>query len=139
MSVLHLKQNVIVKVIVTERFKNEFKDDISRQINEAESKARDLKASLGRLVIESAGIQNPTYVESLKARIEEERMIQEALAAQLKEKLKEVENLPIDSVYPYMVVEGQADVNVGDNLLNKISATEITIKDGIVVEIKEGA
>jgi len=139
MSVLHLKQNVIVKVIVTEKFKNEFKDDISRQINDAESKARDLKASLGRLVIESAGIQNHTYVESLKARIEEERMIQEALAAQLKEKLKEVERLPIDSVYPYMVVEGQADVNVGDNLLNKISATEVTIKDGIVVEIKEGA
>ncbi|MBP8613109.1 MAG: YlqD family protein [Candidatus Atribacteria bacterium] len=139
MSVLHLKQNVIVKVIVTEKFKNEFKDDISRQINDAESKARDLKASLGRLVIESAGIQNHTYVESLKARIEEERMIQEALAAQLKEKLKEVESLPIDSVYPYMVVEGQADVNVGDNLLNKISATEVTIKDGIVVEIKEGA
>ena len=132
MSVLHLKQNVIVKVIVTEKFKNEFKDDISRQINDAESKARDLKASLGRLVIESAGIQNHTYVESLKARIEEERMIQEALAAQLKEKLKEVESLPIDSVYPYMVVEGQADVNVGDNLLNKISATEVTIKDGIV-------
>ena len=131
MSVLHLKQNVIVKVIVTEKFKNEFKDDISRQINDAESKARDLKASLGRLVIESAGIQNHTYVESLKARIEEERMIQEALAAQLKEKLKEVESLPIDSVYPYMVVEGQADVNVGDNLLNKISATEVTIKDGI--------
>lgn len=139
MSVLHLKQNVIVKVIVTEKFKNEFKDDISRQIDDAESKARDLKASLGRLVIESAGIQNHTYVESLKARIEEERMIQEALAAQLKEKLKEVESLPIDSVYPYMVVEGQADVNVGDNLLNKISATEVTIKDGIVVEIKEGA
>lgn len=139
MSVLHLKQNVIVKVIVTEKFKNDFKDDISRQIDDAESKARDLKASLGRLVIESAGIQNHTYVESLKARIEEERMIQEALAAQLKEKLKEVESLPIDSVYPYMVVEGQADVNVGDNLLNKISATEVTIKDGIVVEIKEGA
>ena len=139
MSVLHLKQNVIVKVIVTEKFKNEFKDDISRQIDDAESKARDLKASLGRLVIESAGIQNHTYVESLKARIEEERMIQEALAAQLKEKLKEVESLPIDSVYPYMVVEGQADVNVGDNLLNKISATEVTVKDGIVVEIKEGA
>jgi len=139
MSVLHLKQNVIVKVIVTEKFKNSLKDDISRQINDAESKARDLKASLGRLVIESAGIQNHTYVESLKARIEEERMIQEALAAQLKEKLKEVESLPIDSVYPYMVVEGQADVNVGDNLLNKISATEVTIKDGIVVEIKEGA
>lgn len=44
MSVLHLKQNVIVKVIVTEKFKEDFKKEISRQLEAAEGKARELKS-----------------------------------------------------------------------------------------------
>ncbi|MGB9769463.1 MULTISPECIES: YlqD family protein [Caldisericum] len=138
MSVLHLKQNVIVKVIVTEKFKEDFKRELSRQLETAESKARELKSSLARLVIESAGIQNPTYVESLKARIEEERMLQEAIASDLREKLKEVDALPIDSIYPYTVIEGLVDIDVGDNLFKKIAGVEVIIKDGVVIEIKEG-
>ncbi|MFU2157448.1 YlqD family protein [Caldisericum sp. AR60] len=138
MSVLHLKQNVIVKVIVTEKFKEDFKRELSRQLETAESKARELKSSLARLVIESAGIQNPTYVESLKARIEEERMLQEAIASDLREKLKEVDALSIDSIYPYTVIEGLVDIDVGDNLFKKIAGVEVIIKDGVVIEIKEG-
>jgi hypothetical protein len=138
MSVLHLKQNVIVKVIVTEKFKEDFKKEISRQLEAAEGKARELKSSLARLVIESAGIQNPTYVESLKARIEEERMLQEAIAADLREKIKEIEALPLESIYPYTVIEGLVDVDVGDHLFKKIAGVEVLVKDGVVVEIKEG-
>lgn len=138
MSVLHLKQNVVVKVIVTEKFKEDFKKDLQRQLENAESKARDLKSSMARVVIESAGIQNASYVETLKARIEEERMLQEALASQLRDKLKEIDALPVGSVYPYVVLEGFVDVQVGDDLFKKISSQEVIIKDGIVTEIKEG-
>jgi len=138
MSVLHLKQNVIVKVVVTEEFKKDFRKELERQLESAVGKARELKSSLARLVIESAGIQNPTYVESLKARIEEERMLQEAIAADLREKIKEVDDLLPGSVYPYTVVEGLVDVGVGDNLFKKIGGIEVLIKDGVVIEIKEG-
>ncbi len=138
MSVLHLKQNVVVKVVVTEKFKEDFKKDLQRQLENAESKARDLKSSMARVVIESAGIQNASYVETLKARIEEEKMLQEALASQLRDKLKEIDELPIGSVYPYVVLEGFVDVQVGDDLFKKISSQEVIIKDGIVTEIKEG-
>ncbi|MEF3244360.1 MAG: YlqD family protein [Caldisericaceae bacterium] len=138
MSVLHLKQNVVVKVVVTEKFKEDFKKDLQRQLENAESKARDLKSSMARVVIESAGIQNASYVETLKARIEEERMLQEALASQLRDKLREIDELPVGSVYPYVVLEGFVDVQVGDDLFKKISSQEIILKDGIVTEIKEG-
>lgn len=138
MSVLHLKQNVIVKVVVTEKFKEDFKKELERQLGAAEGKARELKSSLARLVIESAGLQNPSYVETLKARIEEERMLQEAIASELREKIKEIDALPVDSVYPYTVIEGLVDVDVGDNLFKKISGVEVLIKDGVVIEIKEG-
>jgi hypothetical protein len=136
MSVLHIKQNVVVKVIVTEQFKEEYKKELSRQLGSAESKAKELKSSLARVVIENAGVGNSSYIESLKARIEEERMLQEAVANELRERIKEVEVLQVDSLYPYTVLEGQVEVKEGDNLFRKISGGEVVIKDGIVISIK---
>ncbi|MGB9833186.1 MAG: YlqD family protein [Caldisericum exile] len=56
----------------------------------------------------------------------------------MREKLKEVDALPIDSIYPYTVIEGLVDIDVGDNLFKKIAGVEVIIKDGVVIEIKEG-
>lgn len=136
MSVLQIKQNIVVKVIVTEQFKNEYKQELSRQLSSAEIKAKELKSSLARVVIENAGVGNSSYLDSLKARIEEERMLQEAIASELRDRIKEVDSLAIDSVYPYTMLEGLVEVKEGDNLMRKASAAEVVLKDGIVVSIK---
>ena len=136
MSVLQIKQNIVVKVIVTEQFKNEYKQELSRQLSSAEIKAKELKSSLARVVIENAGVGNSSYIESLKVRIEEERMLQEAIASELRDRIKEVDSLAIDSVYPYTMLEGLVEVKEGDNLMRKASAAEVVLKDGIVVSIK---
>ena len=136
MSVLQVKQNVVVKVIVTEQFKTEYRKELSRQLGSAENKAKELKSSLARVIIENAGVGNSSYLDSLKARIEEERMLQEAVASELRDRIKEVDALTVDSVYPYTILEGLAEIKEGDNLFRKISAAEVIIKDGIVVSIK---
>jgi len=136
MSVLQVKQNIVVKVIVTEQFKNEYKQELSRQLSSVEIKAKEFKSSLARVVIENAGIGNSSYIESLKVRIEEERMLQEAIASELRDRIKEVDGLAIDSVYPYTMLEGLVEVKEGDNLMRKASAAEVVLKDGIVVSIK---
>lgn len=136
MSVLQIKQNIVVKVIVTEQFKNEYKQELSRQLSSVEIKAKELKSSLARVVIENAGVGNSSYIESLKVRIEEERMLQEAIASELRGRIKEVDGLAIDSVYPYTILEGLVEVKEGDNLMRKASAAEVVLKDGIVVSIK---
>ncbi len=138
MSVLHLKQNVVVKVIVTEEFKTDYKRELDHQLNTAQSKAKELKTSLARLVIESPGMGSPGYVESLKGRIEEERMLQEAVAAELSSRVKEVDSLGIGSLFPYTVIEGYVDVKEGDNLMKKVSSQEVIIKDGIIASINSG-
>jgi hypothetical protein len=136
MSVLQIKQNIVVKVIVTEQFKNEYKQELSRQLSSVEIKAKEFKSSLARVVIENAGVGNSSYIESLKVRIEEERMLQEAIASELRDRIKEVDSLAIDSVYPYTMLEGLVEVKEGDNLMRKASAAEVVLKDGIVVSIK---
>ncbi len=136
MSVLHLRQNVIVKVIVTEQFKKDYKVELEKQLSVAEGKARELKSSLAKLVIESAGMKDAAYVESLKARIEEERLLQEAMAQEIRGKIAEIDKLKEGDLYPYTVLEGLVDVKEGDNLFKKTTAAEIVIKDGIVISIK---
>ncbi len=136
MNTLHLKQNVLVKVIVTEQFKEKYRKELEKQLKEAEGKAKGLKSSLAKLVIESAGMKNAGYVESLKAQIEQERMLQEALASELREKIKEADKLEIDSLFPYTMIEGNVDVKEGDNLWEKVADGEIIIKDDIVISIK---
>jgi len=136
MSVLQIKQNIVVKVIVTEQFKKEYKAELERQLSSVEIKAKEFKSSLARVVIENAGVGNSSYIESLKVRIEEERMLQEAIASELRGRIKEVGSLAIDSVYPYTMLEGLVEVKEGDNLMRKASAAEVVLKDGIVVSIK---
>ncbi len=136
MSALYLKQSVVVKVVVTEKFKEEYKAELQRQISTAESRAKELRSSLSRVVIESAGISNASYVETLKSRIEEERMLQESVAAELRERLKDVDKLEVNSIFPYTVLEGLTEVKEGDNLFRKISSQEILLKDDIVIGIK---
>lgn len=137
MNTLRIKQNILVKVIVTEKFKEDYKKELNKQIEAAESKAKDLKSSLAKLVIESAGVRNASYVESLKARIEEERMLQEALIGELKGKTTEVDKLEIDSIFPYTMLEGSIEIKEGDNLWQKVTGAEIVLKDNIVISIKE--
>lgn len=136
MNTLHLKQNVLVKVIVTEQFKEKYKKDLEKQLKEVEGKARSLKSSLAELVIQSAGVKDVGYVESLKTQIEQERMLQEALASELREKIKEADKLEIGSLFPYTVIEGNVEVKEGDNLWEKVTKGEIIVKDDIVVSIK---
>ncbi len=137
MSVLHLRQNVIVKVIVTEKFKQEYKSELEKQLTAAENKAKELKSSLAKLVIESAGMRDAAYVESLKARIEEERLMQEALAQDIRNRIAEIDKLKEGDLFPYTVLEGLVDIKEGDDLFKKTTGAEIVIKDGIVVSIKE--
>ncbi len=116
MNTLQIKQNILVKVIVTEKFKEDYKKELNKQMEAAESKVKDLKSSLAKLVIESAGIRNASYVESLKARIEEERMLQEALIGELKGKTTVIDKLEIDAIFPYTMLEGSIEIKEGDNL-----------------------
>jgi len=137
MNTLRIKQNILVKVIVTEKFKEDYKKELNKQIEAAENKAKDLKSSLAKLVIESAGIRNASYVESLKARIEEERMLQEGLMGELKGKTTEIDKLKIGDLFSYTMIEGSVEVKEGDNLWQKVTGAEIVLKDNIVISIKE--
>ncbi len=48
-----------------------------------------------------------------------------------------MEGLQLNSEYPQGTVESFTEVRVGDNLFQKLGRTEIVVKDGIVIEVRE--
>ena len=129
---MKLKRAVTVKVIVTEEFKNSLKDDLTKTLSQIDSVTSQLEFQLRRYVpdIEQAG--------KLRREIESERQRHESMKAEVNSRLQEVVGLEIGAEFAQGTVEGQVEVAVGDNLLDKLSGAEIVIKDGVVQEIKEG-
>jgi hypothetical protein len=58
---------------------------------------------------------------------------------ELQARLREAQDLQLNTEFTQGTIEGTVDVSVGDNLFDKISRTEIIVKDGIVLEIREAA
>jgi len=133
---MRLKRSVTVKVIVTEEFKNRLKDELSSTLRRVESVSQQLDFQLRRYVPEVA----KTDIEQagrLRREIEGERHRHEEMRSELESRIREVTGLDIGSQYEQGTVEGEVEISVGDNLIEKLTGTEILIKDGIVEEIKE--
>ena len=52
------------------------------------------------------------------------------------QRLNVISQLEMDSEFLQATVDNYVSVNVGDNLYNKLSNTEVIVKDGVVVEIR---
>lgn len=64
---------------------------------------------------------------------------QEAARIELQARVQEARELQLNTEFTQGTLDGTVDVSVGDNLFDKISRTEILVKDGIVLEIRETA
>lgn len=130
-----LKQTVLVKAIVTESFRQDLLQKLRAAIKEIDLGIEQLETQ-GRRYLLGMDSQNIQQMMAVRQEIEEEKRKQELVKAQLNEKVKEVEGLPLDSEYPQGTLEGLVEVKVGDDLFEKIARQEIVIKDGIIVEIR---
>ncbi len=58
---------------------------------------------------------------------------------ELQSRLREAQELQLNTEFTQGTIDGLVEVGVGDNLFDKISRTELIVKDGIVLEIRESA
>jgi len=132
---MFLKQTVLLKVIVTEEFRKELLEKLREAVKEIDLGVEQLETQ-GRRYLLGMDPQNIQQMMALRQEIEEEKRKQELVKAQLNEKIKEVESLPLGSEYLQGTMEGMVEVKVGDNLFQKVARQEIVIKDGIIIEIR---
>ncbi|MGH2349193.1 MAG: YlqD family protein [bacterium] len=125
---------IVIKAIVTESFKRLYIQDLQDAIKRVESLVEQLDTQIRRSELER---QVTPQARAIRQQLELERSRQEATRAELAMRLREAEQLEINSEFTQGTVEGTVEVGVGDNLFNRIGRTELIVKDGIILEIRE--
>jgi hypothetical protein len=135
MGTITLVRPVIIKAVVTETFKDQYTKELEDAIRRVDEVNIQIDTQLRRLDLERQITQQSRAV---RQQLEVERSRQEMVKAELRERLREAQSLLINSEFAQTTVESQVEVRVGDNLLAKLGRAEIVVKDGIVMEIREG-
>lgn len=134
---MRLKRAVTIKAIVTDEFKSTMKDELNKTLTRIESASQQLEFQLRRYVPEVAKA-DIEQAGRLRREIEGEKQRHEAMKAEITSKIEEISGLEMGEEFVQGTIEGEIEVSVGDNLVEKMSGSEIIIKDGIIQEIKEG-
>lgn len=125
---------IVIKAVVTESFKRLYIQDLEDAVKRVESLVEQLDTQIRRSELER---QVTPQARAIRQQLELERSRQDATRAELAMRLREAEQLELNSEFAQGTVEGTVDVGVGDNLFNKIGRTEVIVKDGIILEIRE--
>lgn len=118
MDIIEIKRPILIKVIITENFKKQM-------IAESKEAVDNIKKSLENL-------KSAPESSDKNHQIEELSKLQENFL----QKIKDFETVEIGMELPFRNVEGIAQLKVGDNFLEKITATEVIVKDWIIQEVR---
>ena len=135
MASITVQRPVIIKAIVTEAFKRLYMADLEDAIKRVDAVVTQIDVQARRFELERQ--VTPQQSRNLRAQLELERQRQEATRMELEARLREAQQLQLNTEFTQGTIEGTVEVSVGDNLFDKISRTEIVVKDGIVLEIRE--
>jgi hypothetical protein len=136
MASITVQRPVVIKAIVTEAFKRLYIADLEEAIKRVDTIIQQIDVQSRRFELER---QVTPQTRNIRAQLEMERQRQEATRMELQARLREAQDLQLNSEFTQGTIEGTVDVSVGDNLFDKISRTEVIVKDGIVLEIREAA
>jgi hypothetical protein len=136
MASITVQRPVVIKAIVTEAFKRLYIADLEEATKRVDAIIQQIDVQSRRFELER---QVTPQTRNIRAQLEMERQRQEATRMELQARLREAQDLQLNSEFTQGTIEGTVDVSVGDNLFDKISRTEVIVKDGIVLEIREAA
>lgn len=125
---------IVIKAIVTESFKRLYVQDLEDAIKRVEALVEQIDTQIRRSELER---QVTPQARAVRQQLELERSRQEATRAELTMRLREAEQLALNSEFTQGTVEGTVEVDVGDNLFDRIGRTELIVKDGIILEVRE--
>jgi len=136
MPSLTVNRSIAVQVIVTEKFKEELKTELQAAADASQQRIDQMEFQSRRFL---ADLQRTDLSQAMSARrqIEAERNRQEALRQDIVRQLEEADKLELDSEYPRGTLQGVVELKEGDDLVQKLSAAQILIKDGLIVEVRE--
>jgi YlqD protein len=136
MASITVQRPVVIKTIVTDSFKRLYIADLEDAIKRVEAIVQQIDVQSRRFDLER---QVTPQTRALRQQLELERARQEATSAELAARLREAQQLALNEEFTQGTLEGTVEVSVGDNLFDRISRTEVIVKDGIIMEIREAS
>lgn len=140
MDSIKLKRPVAIKAIVTEKFKTEASKEIQQALQNFDLALQQLEFQGKRAlsdVDKNPEIPNKDQArQNLQGQIEQQRAQINSQKAELLQRLNMISQLEMNSEFLQATVDNYVDVKVGDNLYEKLSNTEVIVKDGVIVEIR---
>ena len=136
MSSVTVKRSIGVQVIVTEAFREELKAELQTAADEAQRRVEQMELQSRRYL---ADLQRTDLTQAMNARrqIEAEVRRHEAVRQDIVRQIEETEKLELGSEYSRGTLEGVVELTEGDDLLKRLSGSQVVIKDGVVVEVRE--
>ncbi|NLU42391.1 MAG: 16S rRNA processing protein RimM [Firmicutes bacterium] len=135
MKSINVKRTIIVKTIVTEKFKEEMLDTIKASLNRIELELQQMEFQ-GKRTLSGLEKQNVKQAVSLRQQLEAEREKRFEAKKRLQNQQQEVSEWQIGDEVIQGTLEGYVDLQIGDSI-RSILGSEIVVKDGVVVEIRE--
>ncbi|MBC7473438.1 MAG: YlqD family protein [Candidatus Sericytochromatia bacterium] len=137
MKSISLKRQVAIKAIVTDVFKANASNEIQQQLQQLDLNMQQLEFQAKRAITDLEK-QKPSAgaLDNLKAQIDQERQRIAMSKSDLLQRMNMIAQLEMNSEFIQGTLDNYVSVNVGDNLYDKLSNTEIVLKDGVVVEIR---
>lgn len=136
MPSITVQRPIVIKTIVTEGFKRLYVADLEDAIKRIEAVVQQIDVQARRFDLER---QVSPQSRVMRQQLEIERARQDAARVELTARLREAQDLKLNDEFTQGTIDGITELSVGDNLFDKISRAEIVVKDGIVMEIREGA
>lgn len=135
-NTITIKRPVLLKVIVTEEFKKGMLSELQEAVNKVESGIQQMEFQTRRYL---SDLQRTDLNQAARFRqqVESEKNKQEAMRRDLQQKIKDIENLSLGEEFLQGTIESLAEIQKGDDLHKVLSQTEVVIKDGIILEIRE--
>ena len=133
--IVHRK--IKIKVIVTEDFKNAVIKDIQQGLQQLEAEISFIEQRIRKTLTELT-IKASPQAQAVREQLDYEKKKREEARTELLEQMKKVGALAEGSEVLQGEVAGPVEVNVGDKW-DEIFDKEIVLRDGVVVEIRQGA
>jgi len=131
-----INREVTLKVIVTEEFKRQYREELKRAADEISSAQQRLQFQADRVIAEVA----KTDLEragAIRRDVDSEHRRQDRAKAEILAEMQKASQLELGSEFHRGTLEGLVEIKVGDDLEKRLRGAEIIVKDGQVVEIRE--
>ncbi|EJY55871.1 hypothetical protein URH17368_1590 [Alicyclobacillus hesperidum URH17-3-68] len=131
-----IRQPVAVKFILTEAAKQQIIAEQRRQIEQVMNELEQIEEQ-GKQAIEQAMAQSGELAQQVRLQVENEKRVREQRREELFQQMQQFQQMELGTEIQNMTVETMVEVKPGDDWTKVLLGSEIIVRDGIVVEIRQ--